>query len=250
MKNFGLIGFPLSHSWSKIYFDQHLGIGKQSDYSYQLYELRHISEIRQLTENQCLSGFNVTIPYKEQILPYLDQLTPEALSIGAVNCVKVARRPDGRLHLLGHNTDCQAFLETFTPLCEGTTLPKPLHALVLGKGGASKAVSFALNSLGIAHTCLSHIEIDTLKQNHRLPEQTPSPISIVINATPVGMYPHTDDNPFPLEHITPPQIAYDLIYNPPQTRFLQECHHHGALTQNGLAMLHRQAELSWQFWGI
>lgn len=241
MRQFGLIGQSLAHSWSPRWFAAHFERQGITDACYRLYEMEGLDGLRELIEKEQLQGFNVTIPYKEAIIPYLDQLDDHARAIGAVNCVTV----EGS-RLTGHNTDAPAFLDTLQPLL------RPCHtaALVLGTGGAAKAVKYALESIGIDVQLVS-----------RTPEAHPGSISyatavaesarrlLIVNATPVGMFPHTDASPWPTNSVpTPYQLRFDLVYNPEETLFLREGRLHGAAVCNGLAMLHRQAELSWTLW--
>lgn len=244
----GLIGNPLGHSWSQRWFEEMFRREGFEGATYGLYPLPSLDGLREWVLQEGLAGFNVTIPYKEAVIPYLDGLSEEARAIGAVNCVCVR---DGRL--TGHNTDAPAFRETLLPHL------KPWHtrALVLGTGGASKAVSHVLRGLGVEPTLVSrgrtrgyaptkrlsrvvsYAEAADLVKNHLL----------VVNATPVGMYPDTEATPWPYaERWTARHLAYDLIYNPAPTLFLKQATEHGAATLGGLPMLHRQAELSWDLW--
>ena len=237
----GLIGYPLGHSWSQRWFEEMFRREDIDGATYRLYPLPSLDGLREWVMREGLDGFNVTIPYKEAILPFLDALDAEARVIGAVNCVHVE---GGRL--TGHNTDAPAFRETITK----TITKTGKKALVLGTGGASKAVYHALRQLGIAPTlvsrtpgahpgAVSYTEAAALMQSHLL----------VVNATPVGMYPDVEATPWPRPDLwTSRHLAYDLVYNPSPTRFLREAAAHGAATLGGLAMLHRQAELSWEIW--
>ena len=200
-----------------------------------------VVDLRQWVEENHIKGFNVTIPYKEAVIPHLDQLDPSAQAIGAVNCVEVASN-----RLIGHNTDAPAFLETLQPLLQ----PHHHSALILGTGGAAKAVGYALRQLGIGYLLVS-----------RTPEQHTDAVSysdaaslvgdhlLIINATPVGMYPNVDDSPWPYPLLLDERhLCYDLVYNPSPTRFLREAEAAGAHTCGGLSMLERQAQLSWEIW--
>lgn len=211
--------------------------------SYRLFPLPALVGLREWVMREGLDGFNVTIPYKEAVIPFLDELSPEARAIGAVNCVHVM---DGRL--TGYNTDAPAFRETLLPHLK----PWHTHALVLGTGGASKAVCHVLHQLGIVPTLVS-----------RTPEAHPKAVSyteaarlteshlLVINTTPVGMYPNVEATPWPRPDLwTERHLAYDLVYNPSPTRFLREASAQGAKAVGGLEMLHRQAELSWGKWRV
>jgi shikimate dehydrogenase len=240
MKKYGLIGKKLGHSWSKKWFDdmfQSQGIQAQ----YCLYELPSLQGLRQWVATENLSGFNVTIPYKVEILPLLDLIDPAAQSIGAVNCVEVT----GGL-LIGHNTDAPAFAQTLSPLLA----PWHTRALILGTGGASKAVAHALRQLGIEHTLVSRTPLahpHTIGYSLALHEAAET--YLIVNCTPVGMYPRCDASPWPsTPHLGHKHLCYDLIYNPAQTLFLQQAQQCHAAIQGGLDMLHRQAQLSWEIW--
>ncbi len=241
MKQYGLIGKTLSHSWSRRWFKEMFEREGITDCRYSLYELPSVAGLHEWVAANGISGFNVTIPYKEAVIPQLDEIDSIAESVGAVNCVAVT---DGRL--VGHNTDAPAFLETLQPLLQ------PYHraALVLGTGGAAKAVGYALRQLGIEYLLVS-----------RTPQQHPHAVSyddaaglaashlLIVNATPVGMYPNVDGIPWPYPHLLGKRhLCYDLIYNPETTRFLREATAAGAHTCGGLAMLERQAQLSWEIW--
>lgn len=242
--SYGLVGKCLSHSYSKVYFDEKIAKLGMDRHHYDLYELSTIDVVRDIVAKHQLSGFNVTIPYKETVLPYLDSLDAVAKEIGAVNTVKVIRDTNGVLHLCGYNTDALAFLNTLKPLL------KPWHtdALILGTGGAAKAVAWALRQLGIGYLFVS-----------RTPEQRPDSIGyselkdstqlLIVNATPVGMFPNVDASPWPYpDMLTQRHLCYDLIYNPSPTLFLRQAKQHEATIQDGLAMLHRQADLAFEIW--
>lgn len=249
MQRYGLIGKTLGHSFSKLYFESH-----HPEVQYDLFEIDCLDDLRRWTKGNALSGFNVTIPYKVTILPFLDTITPEASAIGAVNCVKVVPDPsheDG-IQLTGHNTDSQAFLETLKDIIgkAGSFQPSTPSAWILGNGGAAKAVAHALQKLQISNKMLGHADINNLNRadsHHTIPP-------ILINATPVGMFPYIDATPLPFLNdknkctYPSPWICYDLIYNPTETRLMQDAVSMGATTLNGLQMLYRQAELSLSFW--
>ena len=240
MNKFGLIGRKLGHSWSQQWFDEMFAREHIVDTEYRLYERENLDGLREWVAAEGLRGFNVTIPYKKEILPLLDDITPEAREIGAVNCVSVVQ---GRL--LGCNTDAPALLETLRPLLQ----PWHTSALVLGTGGAAMAAGWALRQLGIDYRyvsrhperpdAVSYLEAEALAADHYL----------IINATPVGMYPDEAQTPWPYSYrLGMKHLCYDLVYNPGETRFLLESELRGATTQGGLVMLHRQAELSWERW--
>ena len=241
VKQYGLIGNPLSHSWSQRWFEQMFAREGIADTRYNLYEMPTLIGLRQWVADNDIRGFNVTIPHKEAVLPYLDELDQTASAIGAVNCVEVT---EGRL--IGHNTDAPAFLSTLQPMLQ----PHHTAALILGTGGAAHAVAYALGQLGIAyrhvsrqperhHGAIGYSEALQLASSHHL----------IVNATPVGMYPHVEKTPWQMSHLLGSKhLCYDLIYNPSETLFLCEAKAAGAQTCGGLAMLERQALLSWNIW--
>lgn len=247
--HYALIGERLSHSFSKAYFDAKFANSETDDYSYRLLELTTLEGLRERVQELHLDGFNVTIPYKKQILHLLDEVDPIAAAIGAVNTVKVEHR-DNRLMLKGYNTDAPAFFETLRPML------RDWHrkALILGTGGASKAVAWALRQLGIAHlfvsrTPLHHADPDAHIVAYDEAFRLADSHLLIVNCTPVGMYPHTDDSPWKApEMLTSRHLCYDLIYNPSETRFLSDAANRGAITVNGLTMLHRQADRAYSIW--
>lgn len=242
MKRYGLIGCPLGHSASANFFTakfEHEGI---RDTMYTLYELPSIEALPSLlTAVPDLCGFNVTVPYKQQILPYLDELSDEARNIGAVNCVK---RIQGRL--VGYNTDVVGFREALLTFL-GTDIPT--QALVLGTGGASQAVQYVLAEMGIEYTLVSR---DPAKGNltyDNLPCDAVASHRLIVNATPLGMYPHVEECPrLPYAFISPDHYLFDLIYNPPLTQFLDYGQQRGAHICNGEQLFIRQAQAAWQIW--
>lgn len=241
MYTLGLIGNKLGHSWSQQWFEAMFRREGICGASYSLFELPSLNDIRSWAAEKKLDGFNVTIPYKQDIIPFLDELDPTVSAIGAANCIEIRQE-----RLIGHNTDAPAFLQTLQPIL------RPCHsqALVLGSGGASKAVSFALHQLGISHIVVSrHPENGNNTIGYDQAANLANSHLLIINTTPVGMWPNTEATPWPHPHLlTPQHLCYDLIYSPKETRFLIEARQQGAATQNGLAMLHRQAELSWEHW--
>ena len=241
MKQYGLIGKTLSHSWSQRWFEDMFGRQGITYARYSLYEMTDLSHLREWVVDNGINGFNVTIPYKQAVIQYLDSLDDVARTIGAVNCVEVSGN-----YLIGHNTDSPAFLETLQPLLQ----PHHTAALLLGTGGAAKAVGYALRQLGIDYQLVS-----------RTPSQHPHAISysdsahlaashyLIINATPLGMFPHTENTPWPYSHLlTEQHLCYDLVYNPFPTLFLRQASATGAHICGGLDMLERQAQLSWNIW--
>lgn len=238
MKLFGLIGHPLGHSFSKAYFTKKFE-SKGLDCEYQNFDIKEINAIRKLVSNHPdLKGFNVTIPYKEAIIPYLDELDPIANEIGAVNTVKVLSNGS----LKGFNTDVIGVMASIT-------VDKNKKALILGTGGVSKAVQYVLRSKDIPfHLVSRNLKKGDFTYQNLTPEIIQTHL-IIINATPVGMAPHADEAPnIPYDAITPQHTLFDLIYNPEETLFLQYGRKRRASTVNGLTMLHAQAEASWMIW--
>jgi shikimate dehydrogenase len=246
MRKFGLIGFPLGHSFSKGYFTEKFKKENIIDCDYQNYPISQIDEFRQLIEtNVELLGLNVTIPYKEQIIKYLDKLDPVAEKIGAVNTIKIERN-SGEIQLIGYNTDYYGFEETLKPYLQ----PEHKKALILGTGGASKAVAYVLNSLNISYQYVSRkpVNKETLSYQEVNTELIKD-FTVIINTSPLGMYPNADACPdLPYESINSNYILYDLIYNPEKTLFLQKGESKNAIIINGLPMLHFQADKAWKIW--
>lgn len=243
-KVFGLIGGTVSHSFSKAYFDEKFFREGLRDYHYELFPLNSIKELESLLKDtKDLAGLNVTIPYKEQVLEYLDEVDGFAKKIGAVNVIKIQ---DGRLK--GYNTDSDAFYDTIEKW-----LPKgqKIQALILGTGGSSKAVQEALNRLNIEFTIVSR-KAKKGRLTYKALEKDPAYIKnsrLIVNTTPLGMSPETEAMPpIDFEHIGPEHYVYDLIYNPARTLFLQKAEMRNATIKNGLEMLHMQAEKSWTIW--
>ncbi|MCA0332622.1 MAG: shikimate dehydrogenase [Bacteroidetes bacterium] len=240
MRRFGLIGLDLKHSFSKKYFDDKFWNESINDCSYELIEVSSIENIRELVTQLKLNGFNVTIPYKERILPLCNVLSPVTELIGAVNCIKIVNQK-----LIGYNTDYIGFLKG---------LPNKIKfkgqlAIIFGTGGASKAIQYALKSLQ-----MEIVEISTSKKRNALSydEVTPKLIEqakILVNCTPLGTYPNIEDSiEIPYQYIHSEQVCYDLVYNPPLTKFLKLCQKQGAVCINGKIMLEAQAEASWEIW--
>lgn len=240
MKKYGLIGKQLSHSWSARYFAEKFEREHITDCEYALYPLDSLSGLRQWVSETKISGFNVTIPYKIEVMQHLDELSPEAAAIGAVNCVDVHSERQ-----IGHNTDCLAFADTLLPLLRAWHT----HALILGTGGAAKAVAEALRRLGIECTFVSRTPSGINTIGYEQAVALAPHCTIIVNATPVGTATLAQGSPWhDFSVITERHLCYDLTYNPIQTPFLQMCEKQGATVCNGLAMLHRQAELSWEIW--
>jgi shikimate dehydrogenase len=243
-KVFGLIGQTVSHSFSKSYFDEKFFREGLRDHHYELFPLTNIKEIENLIENtKGLTGLNVTIPYKEQVMQYLDEVDPAAKKIGAVNVIKFY---NGKRK--GFNTDMEAFYETIE---KWLPKDKKFNALILGTGGSSKSVQEALIKLKVPFKLVSR-EASKGSYTYKDLEKKPNIIKdskLIINTTPLGMHPNTNTMP-PIDYelLTPDHYVYDLIYNPARTMFLQKAEMRGATAKNGLEMLHVQAEKSWGIW--
>lgn len=242
MINFGLIGKSLSHSFSKTYFDNKFKENGLTDHVYKNFELVTIEEFKTVLTTENLRGLNITNPYKESIIPFLNALSTEAKEIGAVNCVKI---DNGRT--TGYNTDAYGFGQSIKPFLDTTHE----RALILGTGGASKAVAYALKKIGVEVFFVS----SSAKKNtntffyNEINERVMSSFKLIINTTPLGLFPNVTEMPaLPDDLFTDKHLAYDLIYNPEQTAFLKKAKEKGATTINGLSMLHLQAEKSWEIW--
>lgn len=248
MDTYGLIGFPLKHSFSSKFFNEKFLLEK-IDAEYLNFEIADISEIRRvILFNQHLKGLNVTIPYKEQVIPYLNEISSEAKQIGAINTIKIERIPgDMYSHrLIGYNTDYIGFKNSLTPLLDPLTHKK---ALVLGTGGASKAVSKALTDIGIEWIYISRNKGKDSLIYEELTNSILDKYQIIVNTTPLGTYPNTESAPdIPYEAITSNHILYDLTYNPSETLFLKKGKANGATIKNGEEMLLLQAKAAWDIW--
>lgn len=245
-KIYGLIGYPLSHSYSIDYFNNKFS-SEGIDAQYVNFELSEIGQLPELIANTpLLCGLNVTAPYKEVVMPLLDELDDTARAIGAVNVIKFLRNADGELlGTRGYNSDTIGFGQTMPPLLrDGMD-----HALVLGTGGAAKAVRYALESMGISVQLVSrHKNAQTLVYPE-LTRQMVTSHKLIVQATPLGKYPMIDECPdFPFRFLTPKHVAYDLIYNPEETLFLRKARKQGAQVKNGLEMLLLQAFASFEIW--
>lgn len=246
MKKFGLIGFPLGHSFSKKYYDTKIELEQIEGVGYELYPIPAITDFPDLVHNDpLLMGINVTIPYKIAVMDYLDQLSPEACAIAAVNCIRIDRENGGKPVLTGYNTDVYGFAESLRPLL------KPHHdaALILGNGGAAKAVSFALTQLEITHTVVSRSAQQGQLTYAQLDTTVIGGHPLIINTTPLGTYPDVTDCPsIPYDLLDDRHLLYDLVYNPPETEFLKRGKARGAAIKNGFEMLELQAERNWEIW--
>lgn len=241
MRVFGVIGKSLSHSFSGNYFTEKFKSEGISDHRYDLFELESIESISELRGNPEISGLNVTIPYKEEIIPLLDEIDPVAESIGAVNVVKTI---DGKW--VGYNSDAYGFLESIKPVFRS----HHSRALILGTGGASKAVRYALDQLGVDWVLVSRNPKSAQEVSYgELDGGGFSHFKFIINTTPVGTYPDVESAPnLPYHRLTDQHLLVDLVYNPKVTRFMKNGMEYGASIMNGYDMLRFQAEKSWEIW--
>ncbi len=245
MDKYGLIGYPLGHSFSISYFNQRFA-DEGIDATYENFEIPTIYELPEIIDhNPELRGLNVTIPYKEKVIPFLDSISPEARAIGAVNVIRVTHQKNKTL-LKGYNSDVIGFTQSIESMLDPKWHKK---ALILGTGGASKAINYGLKSLGIEPVFVSRYERPDTIQYQNITPDVIREYNIIVNCTPVGMYPNTDEcPPLPYEAMDSHTILYDLIYNPDQTLFMRKGAEYGAEVKNGLEMLLLQAFASWEFW--
>lgn len=258
---YGLVGYPLGHSFSRAFFNDKFA-REGIDAEYRNFELPSIEDfLKLIAEHPNLRGLNVTIPYKQAVIPYLDELSDEARAIGAVNVIKISHSSDAsRPYLKGYNSDIIGFTDSIRPLLQS----HHKRALVLGTGGASKAICHGLDNLGIEwHYVTRHRPITVPEHSITVPECSPegpftysditpallADYTVIINCTPLGMFPHIDAAPtIPYAALSPRHLLYDLVYNPEITMFMRQGRRFGATVKNGLEMLHRQALASWNFW--
>ena len=245
MKKYGLLGYPLGHSFSRNYFNQKFEAEK-IDAEYLNFEIPEIKEIKNvIKENPELNGLNVTIPYKEQVIPYLDDLDEDARLIGAVNVIKFSKGLFGKVKLKGYNSDIIGFKQSIEPLL------KEHHrkALILGTGGASKAVFQGLKQLGVAATFVSRKAKEFYITYEEITPKTMEQYTVIVNTTPLGMYPNVNACPnIPYDLLTSDHLLYDLLYNPDETLFMRKGKEKGAVVKNGLEMLLLQAFAAWEIW--
>jgi shikimate dehydrogenase len=244
MKVFGLIGKPLTHSFSPAYFREKFSRENLPECDYRLFPLDDISDLPELLRNNPqIKGLNVTIPYKTDVIGLLDTLDETAQQIGAVNTIKITRQ-NNALFLKGYNTDSFGFLHS----CEG--LQNNNNALIIGTGGSAKAVQYALQSLGIQYLSVSRNPSGAKEISyHDLTAEVLNRYKLLINTTPLGMFPNTlEAPPLPYAHIGNGHFLFDLIYNPPETLFMAKGKAAGAKIQNGELMLELQAERAWEIW--
>lgn len=245
MKTFGLIGYPLGHSFSRRFFSEKFA-RENIEAQYLNFELADLRTFPQLiADNPNIGGLNVTIPYKQQIIPFLDEMDETADHIGAVNVVRFIRNEKG-LKLKGYNSDVIGFTESIRPLLRA----HHTKALVLGTGGASKAVCAGLKSLGIEPQYVSRQTSDNRILTYaQLTEEVIREHTVIVNTTPLGMHPKTEDCPdIPYHLLTKQHLLYDLVYNPETTLFMEKGMAQGAVVKNGLEMLEKQALAAWEIW--
>lgn len=243
MQHYGLIGYPLGHSFSKRFFTDKFE-NEQINAIYESYPIDNIQKLSKLIASVELSGLNVTIPYKEQVIPFLDELDNDAAEIGAVNVIKFIRC-NNTLTLKGFNTDAIGFENTIRPLL------KPHHskALILGTGGASKAIKFVLQKLGLDTVYVSRTPTVGQLTYGELNEMILSDFTVIVNASPVGTFPNVDTCPaIPYQFLTDKHMLYDVVYNPAETLFLKKGREQGAVGLNGEQMLIEQALAAWEIW--
>lgn len=244
MKKFGLIGFPLTHSFSQKYFTNKFEQEGINDAQYHLLSLADINDFPQILEDTAFRGINVTIPHKIAVLPFLDEIDPDAKGVGAVNCIKIVQ--DGnQKKLIGYNTDAYGFQNSIAPLLE-------VHhqkALILGNGGAAKAVKYVFDKLGINYKVVSRTAQQGMFTYEDLTQEVLNAYHIIVNTSPLGTYPNVEEFPnIPYQFVTNKHILYDLVYNPAETAFLAKGKANGAKTKNGYEMLELQAIKSWEIW--
>ena len=247
MNTYGLIGYPLGHSFSRKFFTEKFAT-EGIDAQYLNFEIPSIEEFPEIIKNNpTLRGLNVTIPYKQQVMQYLDDISEEAKAIGAVNVVKCQLSTvNCQLHLTGYNSDVIGFVNSIKPLL------KPHHkkALILGTGGASKAIRYGLEKkLGMETLFVSRTAREGMITYEEVTAEVLKEYEVIVNCSPVGMYPHVDECPaLPYEALNENNLLYDLVYNPLETLFMKKGAAQGATVKNGLEMLHLQAIASWEFW--
>ena len=246
MDKYGLIGYPLKHSFSIVYFNEKFQ-SENIDAEYVNFEIPRIEDFMEvIDENPNLCGLNVTIPYKEQVIPYLDELDKDTAKIGAVNVIKIIRQPKGKVKLVGFNSDIIGFTQSIEPLLQ----PYHKKALILGTGGASKAIYHGLLNLGVKPTYVSRTKkSDAVLTYQELTPEIMEENTVIVNCTPVGMYPKVDFCPdIPYEQLTSKHLLYDLLYNPDESLFMKKGQARGATVKNGLEMLLLQAFAAWEIW--
>ncbi len=249
MKTYGLIGYRLGYSFSKGFFTEKFEKENLAEHEYVNFELDSIEEFPEIfKKNDHIAGLNCTIPYKQQIMPYLDEIDEEAAKVGAINTVKIIRSEDG-IKLKGFNTDIYGFENALKPMLN----EKHKKALILGTGGASKAIKYILDKLGLTYVSAS-IE-EQLNEGEirydQIDEALLKEYLVVINATPLGTFPKVDTcADIPYQYLTSDHVLFDLVYNPEETLFMKKGKEKGAAVKNGLEMLHGQAIKAWEIWNM
>lgn len=241
---YGLLGYPLGHSFSRNYFNNKFE-AEDIDAEYINFEIPDINMLMEvISEYYNLNGLNVTIPYKEQVIPFLDELDEDAANIGAVNVIKIIHK-NNDLTLKGYNSDVVGFCDSISPLIK----PHMKKALILGTGGAAKAVCYGLKKLGIESQFVSRKKTENTITYPEINKDIIDEHHIIVNTTPLGMYPNVDDCPdIPYELLTEKHLCYDLLYNPDETLFMKNAKGYGATVKNGLEMLLLQAFVSYEIW--
>jgi shikimate dehydrogenase len=240
MDKYGIIGYPLGHSFSRGFFTEKFA-REQIEAQYMNFEIPNVEMLRDvLNENPELRGLNVTLPYKTAVIPLLDELSDDARNIGAVNVIRVRNG-----YLKGFNSDIIGFMGSIRPLLQ----PHHKKALILGTGGASRAIRVGLTQLGLQWKHVSRSAREDMFTYSELSPEILHEYEVVVNCSPVGMYPHVDESPaIPYESLTDRNLLFDCVYNPESTQFMQRGAQQGATVKNGLEMLHLQAIASWEFW--
>ena len=247
---YGLIGFPLSHSFSEKYFSEKFEKEELKWHSYKNFPIADIAYLEQLLDEfPELHGFNVTIPFKKQIISFLDEMDDVAENVGAVNTVQIIRS-EMDPYLIGYNTDVYGFSQSLKEWFTTCNADLPRRALVLGTGGASEAVKYSLSGLGmVVHSVSRYAYQDVYKTYDQLNAADIADHLLIVNTSPLGMYPNTDECPaIPYQFLTKKHHLYDLIYNPEKTLFMQKGIERGASVLNGERMLHLQADKAWEIW--
>lgn len=258
MKKYGLIGYPLTHSFSEKYFTEKFEKENIKETSYSLITMENIKDFpRLIKDNPDFRGINVTIPHKINVIPFMDQLSKEARGVGAVNCIKICAGQRvtnlmmGELailkggKLIGYNTDAYGFETSINPFIK----PHHKHALILGNGGAAKAIQYVFKKLNIHFKLVSRDAKKGMLSYDQLSEKILSEYQIIVNTTPLGTYPNLNECPnIPYQYLTDKHLLYDLVYNPAESLFLQKGKERGATIKNGADMLVLQAEKSWEIW--
>ena len=244
-RTFGLIGYPLSHSFSKKFFSEKFEKEQISGCTYELFPIEKAESILSLiSENPSLCGLNVTIPHKLAVMPFIEELDNAAAEIGAVNCIRINQNENG-VSLKGFNTDAYGFAESLKPLLE----KQHQKALIFGDGGAAKAVKYVLKQLDIPYEVVVRKHSPNTLHYDEVTKDILDEYKLLINTTPLGMSPNLESSPpIPYQHLTNQHLAYDLVYNPEETVFLSKAREQGAKIKNGLEMLYLQAERSWYIW--